>query len=141
MHPRDITISDGGRVVLSIDARGAGRTWFIYEWKKVGSDSLPDTASGGNSTELTITSVTSSDSGLYYCIVMNQWGNMVKSNNATVNVLCKLVLRKDVLLVRKCCEFSMLAEKLYVYICTYVSRIWPDIIFVTIVVIVYVSCM
>ena len=45
-----------------------------------------------NSTELTITSVTSSDSGLYYCIVMNQWGNMVKSNNATVNVLCELVL-------------------------------------------------
>ena len=91
MHPRDVTVSESGTVVLSIVARGAGRRLFTYEWKKVGSDSLPDTASGGNSTELTITSVTSSDSGLYYCIVMNQWGNMVKSNNATVNVLCELV--------------------------------------------------
>ena len=75
--------------MLSIDARGRGL--FTYEWKKVGIDSLPDTASGGNSTELTITSVTSSDGGLYYCIVMNQWGTMVKSNNATVNVLCELI--------------------------------------------------
>ena len=87
MHPRNVTVVEGGTVVLSIDATGSGN--LTYEWKKVGSDSLPDTASGGNSTELTITSVTSSDSGSYYCIVMNQ-GNMVKSNNATVNVLCEL---------------------------------------------------
>ena len=90
MHPRDVTVGEGGTVVLSIDVTGSGN--LTYEWKKVGSDSLPDTASGGDSTELTITSVTSSDSGSYYCIMMNQWGNMVKSNNATVNVLCELVL-------------------------------------------------
>ena len=89
-QPKDIAVSEGGTVVLSIDARGEGRGSFTYEWKKVGSDSLPDTASGGNSAELTITSVTSSDSGLYYCIVMNQWGTMMKSNNASVNVLCEL---------------------------------------------------
>ena len=89
MHPRYITVSEGDIVVLSIDARGPGRRSFTYEWKKVGGYSLPDTASGGNSTELTITPVTSSDSGLYYCVVMNQWGSMVKSNNATVNVLCE----------------------------------------------------
>ena len=94
MQPKDVTVSKGGTVELSIDARGEGRKSFTYEWKKVGSDSLPDTASGGNSTELTITSITSSDSGLYYCTVMNQWGTMVKSNNATVNVLCKLFLLK-----------------------------------------------
>ena len=92
MQPKDVIVSEGGTVVLNVVARGTGRKSFTYEWKKVGSDSLPDTASGGNSTELTITSVTSSDSGLYYCIVMNQWGNMVKSNNATVNVLCELVI-------------------------------------------------
>ena len=57
----------------------------------MGSDSLPDTASGGNSAELTIISVTSSDSGSYYCIVMNKEGETVKSFNATVNVLCKLI--------------------------------------------------
>ena len=95
MHPGDVTVGDGGKVVLSIDARGPGRKSFTYEWKKVGSDSLPDTASGGNSTaELAITLVTSSDSGLYYCIVINKWGNMVKSNNATVNVLCEFIIIK-----------------------------------------------
>ena len=93
MQPKDVTVSEGGVVLLNITASGVGRNSFTYEWKKVGSDSLPDTASGGNSTELMITSVTSSDSGLYYCIVMNQWGNMVKSDNATVNVLCELVLK------------------------------------------------
>ena len=75
---------------MNVTARGTGRRSFTYEWKKVGSDSLSDYASEGNSTELTITSVKSSDSGLYYCIVTNQWEIMVKSNNATVNVLCEL---------------------------------------------------
>ena len=91
MHPNDITVSEGDTVVLSTAAEGTRKGLFTYKWKKVGSDSLRDTARGGNSAELTITSVTSSDSGLYYCIVMNQWGTMVKSNNATVNVLCELV--------------------------------------------------
>ena len=63
---------------------------FTYQWKKVGSDSLPDTAGGVNSANFTITSITPSDGGMYYCIVMNQWGNMVQSDNAAVNVLCEL---------------------------------------------------
>ena len=92
-QPGDVIVGEDDTVVLSVDAVGVGRDSFTYEWKKVRSDSLPDTASGGNLTELTITSVTQSDSGLYYCIVMNQWNNMVKSNNATVNVLCELVLK------------------------------------------------
>ena len=91
MQPQDVTVAKGNKVDLSIDARGPGRTMFTYQWKKVGSDSLPDTASGGNTAQLTITSISPSDSGMYYCIVMNQWGNMVQSDNATVNVLCKLM--------------------------------------------------
>ena len=110
MHPRDITVSEGGTVVLSIDTRGPGKQLFTYEWKKVGSDSLPDTTSGGNSRELTIVSVTSSVSGLYYCIVMNQWGNMVKSNNATVNVLCELVI------VKCSCEYILPHDKVIIII-------------------------
>ena len=92
VQPRYVTVSEGGIVVLSVDARGVGSNSFTYEWKKVGNDSLPDTASGGNLAVLIITSVTSSDSGLYYCIVMNQWGNVTKSNDAKVNVLCELIL-------------------------------------------------
>ena len=96
MHPKNVTVSEDGTVKLSVDAGGVRRRSFTYEWKKVGSDSLPDNASGGNSIELTITSVTSSDSGLYYCIVINQWGTMVKSNNAAVNVLCEFIIIKNI---------------------------------------------
>ena len=91
MQPNNVTVAEGNKVDLSIDATGPGRAMFTYQWKKMGSDSLPDTASGGNSTQLTITSISLSDSGMYYCIEMNQWGNMVQSDNATVNVLCELM--------------------------------------------------
>ena len=91
MQSNYITASISGTVVLSVNATGVGKDMFTYQWKKVGNDSLPDTASGGNSTQLTITSISPSDSGMYYCIVMNQWGNMVQSDNATVNVFCELV--------------------------------------------------
>ena len=91
MQPNNVTVAKGNKVDLRINAIGPGRTMFTYQWKKVGSDSLPDTASGRNSTQLTITSISPSDSGMYYCIVMNQWGNMVQSDNATVNVLCELM--------------------------------------------------
>ena len=91
MQSKYVTVSIGAILVLSINTTGVGKDMFTYQWKKVGSNSLPDTASGGNSTQLTLTSISPSDSGMYYCIVMNQWGNMVQSDNATVNVLCKLV--------------------------------------------------
>ena len=91
MQTKDVTVAKDNKVDLSINASGPGNTMFTYQWKKVGSDSLPDTASGGNSAQLTISSITPTDSGVYYCIVMNQWGNMVQSDNATVNVLCELM--------------------------------------------------
>ena len=91
MRPKDVTVAKGNKVVLSVNATGVGKDMFTYQWKKVGSDSLPDTASGGNSTQITITSISPSDGGMYYCIVMNQWGNMMQSDNATVNVLRELM--------------------------------------------------
>ena len=106
MQSKYITASIGGTVVLSINATGVGKNMFAYQWKKVGSDSLPDTASGGNSTQLTITSISPSDSGMYYCIVMNQWGNMVQSDNATVNVLCELVA----LIIANCLYCKVLSQ-------------------------------
>ena len=53
MQPQDVTVAKGNKVYLSINARGPGRLMFIYQWTKVGSDSLPDTASGENSANLT----------------------------------------------------------------------------------------
>ena len=91
MQPQDITVAEGNKVVLSINARGPGSKMFTYQWKRVGNVSLPSTASGKNSKQLTITSIAPTDGGMYYCIVMNQWENMLQSDNATVNVLCELV--------------------------------------------------
>ena len=79
-------------LTLSVTANGPGESSFIYQWKRKGSTPFPSTAKGKNSKNLKISFVTSSDSGSYYCVVMNQWGNMVNSNEATVNVLCKLIL-------------------------------------------------
>ena len=77
-------------LTLSIIANGPGNNKFTYQWKRKDGTSLPDRASGKRTSNLTITSVTPSDSGSYYCIVMNQWGNMVKSNDAIVIVHRKL---------------------------------------------------
>ena len=59
---------------------------FMYEWKKRGSDSLPDKVSGVNREVLTIPNVAESDEGQYYCIVDNEWGRSVESNDATLTV-------------------------------------------------------
>ena len=91
MQAKDVTVAKGNELDLSINASGPGKTMFKYQWKRMGSDSLPDTASGGNSSRLTITSISPSDSGMYYCIVMNQWGNRKESDSVTVNVLCELM--------------------------------------------------
>ena len=71
---------------------GPGSDHFMYKWRKV-SDTLPSTVEGENTPNLTIRSVMPSDSGSYYCTVVNQWGSMIKSNKTTVNVLCKFFIR------------------------------------------------
>ena len=78
-------------LTLSVAANGPGKSSFTYRWKRRGSTPFSSTATGKNSKNLKISSVTSSDSGSYYCTVMNQWGNMMNSDEATVNVLCKFI--------------------------------------------------
>ena len=74
---------------LSVTADGPGKNKFKYQWKKRGSKLLPNRVIGKETSKITISSVTSTDDGLYYCVVTNQWGNMTESNNATVTVLRK----------------------------------------------------
>ena len=76
-------------LTLNVTADGPGI--FTYQWKKRDGTSLPSRASGRKTPSLNIRSVTSSDSGSYYCIVMNQWGNMMESNDAKVIVWRKLL--------------------------------------------------
>ena len=73
-------------LTLSVTASGPGNKGFTYQWKRRDSTSLPDRANGEKTTNLMIRSVSTSDSGSYYCVVMNQWGGMMESNDATVTV-------------------------------------------------------
>ena len=76
---------------LSVTANGPVSDQFKYQWKRMDNNSLPNTSRGENSPNLIISSVNSSDSGLYFCVVTNQWGNTIESKKATVNVECKLL--------------------------------------------------
>ena len=77
-------------LTLTVTASGPGSNEFTYQWKRRDSTSLPDRARGGTTRNLKIRPVTSSNSGSYYCVVMNQWGNMMESNDAIITVWCKL---------------------------------------------------
>ena len=89
-HPQSsITVAKGNMLQLNITADGPGKTNFTYQWKKRDSNSLPNRVSGEDTSEVTIRSVVSSDSGSYYCVVTNQWGNMTTSNDSTVIVFRK----------------------------------------------------
>ena len=59
---------------------------FTYQWKKRSSNSLPDKVLGVNGTILMIPNVTESDNGLYYCVVTNEWGRSVESNDVNFTV-------------------------------------------------------
>ena len=87
--PVDVFVAEGDALVLIIIAEGPGSNQYTYQWKKMGG-SLPSRASGVNTTQLVITSVTASDRGSYYCIVQNEWGRMVNSTIATVKILGKM---------------------------------------------------
>ena len=90
---QSITLGEGDMLVLHLIAKGPGSDNFIYEWRKKGIDDSPDSVRE-NTQNLTIRSVMPSDSGSYYCNVMNQWGRLVKSKNTIVNVLCECLLHR-----------------------------------------------
>lgn len=89
-HPQSVTLATGNMLNLSVTAIGPGNNNFTYQWKRRDDASLPSRANGIRTSNLMITSVTTSDSGSYYCIVMNQWGITRQSSDALVNVWCKL---------------------------------------------------
>ena len=75
-HPEsEVILAKGNTLRLSLITDGPGKNNFKYQWKKRGSDSLPNRVNGKDTSEITIRSVMSSDSGSYYCVVTNQWGN------------------------------------------------------------------
>ena len=91
------TVGEGGTAEFTAVASGKGKTNFKYQWKKRGSDSLPDKVSVVNREVLMIPNVLESDEGQYYCTVTNEWDRNMESNDVTLTVegtyVCIAMLR------------------------------------------------
>ena len=90
-HPSRIIVGEYQDVNFTIVARGvtssSGR--LTYRWHRYWN-SLPNGRSFGiNSSSLLIKSVLEDDEGRYYCVVTNEWNNMVTSRAGTLEVICK----------------------------------------------------
>ena len=84
--PNNLLIGKGttAQFNATTSAISTDESYFVYQWKKRGSNSFPDKVSGVNETVLTIPNVLESDEGQYYCIVTNEWGRSVESDNVTL---------------------------------------------------------
>ena len=90
-HPSHTTVGEFQDVNFTVVARGvvsnSGR--LTYRWHR-GMNNLPDGRSLGiSSASLLIKSVIEDDEGSYYCVVTNEWNNMVTSRAGTLEVICK----------------------------------------------------
>ena len=64
----------------------------MYQWRKRDSNGLINTAPGANGAVLIIPSVAGSDGGQYYCIVTNEWGGSVESDNVSLAVFGMFII-------------------------------------------------
>ena len=84
--PPRLTVNEGDTAQLNATASGININNFVYQWRKRGSSSLPNKVTGINGTILTIPNAHDSDEGNYVCIVTNEWGSSVRSNNIMLTV-------------------------------------------------------
>ena len=82
-----LILMEGETAQFIATTSGINKNNFTYQWRKKGSDSLPDKVSDAGGITLTIPNVTESDEGQYYCTVTNEWGSSVESNNGTLVVV------------------------------------------------------
>ena len=92
---KNLVIGKGNTAYINATASGisSDRNNFMYQWKKKGSNSLPGKVSGINGLLLTIPNVAESDEGHYYCTVTNEWSRSVESDDATLIVYGKHLLK------------------------------------------------
>jgi len=88
VSPSSLLIGKGttAQIIATANGISTDESNLIYQWMKRGSNSLPDKVSGVNGTILRIPNVTNSDEGQYYCIVTNEWGTSVESDDITLTV-------------------------------------------------------
>ena len=92
--PNDLVIGNGTDAKFTAVATGisTNKNNFVYQWRKRDSNNLPDKVTDANETVLIIPNVTESDEGQYYCIVTNEWGTSVESNEVTLSIFGMLML-------------------------------------------------
>ena len=88
IQPSRVVANEGGSINISVTAEGPGKDNFKYRWRRRDNVPLSNTASGTNTQNLTVTPVTLSDSGVYYCVVENQWHRNA-SDYTAVTILSK----------------------------------------------------
>lgn len=79
-QPTGGTISTGNSIVLSVTASG-GTAPYVYQWYLDSSE-----ISGATSSTYTKSGATTSDSGIYYCRIVDSGGSFVITNSVTVTV-------------------------------------------------------
>ena len=67
-------------------ADGINKINFMYQWRKRGSDFLPNKLLSVNETVFTIPDLSISDQGDYYCTVTNEWDRSSESEDVTLIV-------------------------------------------------------
>ena len=85
--PTSNTVGEGATAIFTATASGINKENLVYQWKKKGNRNLPNKVSGVNGAELMIPNSLKSDEGQYYCIVTNEWGRSVRSNDITLTVV------------------------------------------------------
>ena len=84
--PPRLTVGEGDTAQLNATASGININNFVYQWRKKDSINLPNKLTGINGTILTIPNAQDPDEGNYVCIVTNEWGSSMKSNNIMLTV-------------------------------------------------------
>ena len=121
--PNDSLVRKGRIAQFNATIGGVGN--LTYQWWKRGVDILPGKVLGQNTTVLTIPNMEQSDEGQYYCIVTNEWGRNLRSNDVTLRFYGTYVGISDVRVIsHKLKVYSTMSISItLVYICNISSYI------------------
>ena len=87
-QPKSIVTTEKEHVIFTATATGPANDHFTYKWVKEKGNLICNVTDEQYTPALTLLTVKPGDSGLYYCIVKNQWNMTKKSNVAFLKVIC-----------------------------------------------------
>ena len=125
--PTSLSIGKGRPAEFTAVASGisTNESSFMYQWRKRDSNGLSNTVPGANGTVLIIPSVSESDRGQYYCIIRNEWGRSVESDNVSLAVFGTYIIDSYVVIyamvtrVNSCLvAFNFVLSQLFYFVYT-----------------------